>query len=258
MRNSRWTSIARPIALPILAAVALGGWPSAPLRAQIPDRFTNLQVLPKETPRSELIATMRELAGELGVRCAHCHVGPDDLAGMDFASDEKPQKRAARDMLRMVLKINSETLPALPARDEPRATVTCYTCHRGAERPPLRLDAEIAAVAISKGAAAAIEHFEQLRRDHSADGRYDLRPHALGVAVQRLFENGKPELARAIAAYNAEAHPAEPMAHSVLAEVLLRLGENDAAAASLRRVLELDPDDAHAKRRLEQLEKPTP
>jgi hypothetical protein len=65
-----------------------------------PQAFTNLKVLPKEIPRAELVATMRGFAGALGVRCTHCHVGPDDLQGMDFATDEKPAKQVARTMLR--------------------------------------------------------------------------------------------------------------------------------------------------------------
>ena len=68
--------------------------------AQIPQTFKNLQALPKDIPRAELVSTMRGVAGGLGVRCTHCHVGPDNLEGMDFASDEKPTKRAARLMIR--------------------------------------------------------------------------------------------------------------------------------------------------------------
>ncbi|MGB8131789.1 MAG: hypothetical protein WCG81_18525, partial [Candidatus Angelobacter sp.] len=34
--------------------------------AQIPDKFTNLQVLPKETSKAELVSIMRNYAGDLG------------------------------------------------------------------------------------------------------------------------------------------------------------------------------------------------
>src|SRR5262245_60488717 len=87
--------------------------------AQIPDKFTNLQVLPKDISKAELVMTMRSLAGDLGFRCHNCHVGPDDLTGMDFAIDEKPTKKVAREMLKMVQTINA-TVKSLPPRDEPR------------------------------------------------------------------------------------------------------------------------------------------
>ncbi|HEX3155425.1 MAG TPA: hypothetical protein VHV32_12410, partial [Candidatus Angelobacter sp.] len=57
--------------------------------AQIPDKFTNLQVLSKETPKAELVSIMRTYAGDLGVRCGFCHTGgdPNTLQGVNFASD---------------------------------------------------------------------------------------------------------------------------------------------------------------------------
>ncbi|MEN0077163.1 MAG: photosynthetic reaction center cytochrome PufC, partial [Paracraurococcus sp.] len=52
--------------------------------------------------------------------CGFCH------AGQDYASDAKPQKQAARVMLRMVRHVNADR------GDHVRgAGVTCYTCHRG-------------------------------------------------------------------------------------------------------------------------------
>lgn len=71
--------------------------------AQIPDAFENLQLLPKDINKGQLVGTMRGWATALGVRCTHCHVGPDNLVGMDFASDDKPTKRTARKMLEMGL-----------------------------------------------------------------------------------------------------------------------------------------------------------
>src|SRR5688500_13932467 len=46
---------------------------------QIPTEFKNLQVLPKDISRADLVQTMRQVATDLGVRCTHCHVGPDNL-----------------------------------------------------------------------------------------------------------------------------------------------------------------------------------
>ena len=63
--------------------------------AQIPDKFTNLQVLPKDTSKTDLVGIMRNYAGDLGVRCGFCHAGgdPNTLQGVNFASDENEKRR---------------------------------------------------------------------------------------------------------------------------------------------------------------------
>ena len=102
---------------------------------QIPANFTNLQVLPKDTEQRALVGTMRNFAIGLGVRCEHCHVGEgNDLSQFDFASDDKPAKAVARQMLRMAMAINDTHLEGV---GEPSETlkVTCFTCHRGELKP---------------------------------------------------------------------------------------------------------------------------
>ncbi len=56
--------------------------------------------------------------------CAFCHTG------QDYAADAKPEKQAARLMLRMVRHINADWKNHVGA-----AGVTCYTCHRGQPVP---------------------------------------------------------------------------------------------------------------------------
>jgi hypothetical protein len=102
----------------------------------------NLQVLPKDMSRPEVVQTMRTFTRALGVRCQHCHVGEgNDLSKFDFASDEKPTKKIARAMLTMVMDINTthlagigEPAPAAPG-EPPALKVTCFTCHRGETMP---------------------------------------------------------------------------------------------------------------------------
>jgi hypothetical protein len=230
---------------------------AAPTGGQIPQQFTNLQVLPKEIPRGELIGLMRGWASALGVRCHHCHVGPDDLQGMDFATDERPTKRAAREMQRMVLAINGSTLPALPAGERPRQPVTCMSCHRGAAVPPLPLDEELVRAAQS-GGAAAVARYRELRRDHGDDGQYDFRPQALGWAVLRLRDAGRSDEALALARLAVEQHPDVARAHLLLAGALLARGEREPAEEPLRRALALDPTLVEAQRALQELSTPTP
>ena len=49
-----------------------------PASAQIPDKFTNLQVLPKDTSKADLQSSMRKFAFALNVRCPYCHVEKAD------------------------------------------------------------------------------------------------------------------------------------------------------------------------------------
>jgi hypothetical protein len=97
--------------------------------------FKNLKVLPQTTSRADLLAMMKRFTGALGVRCTHCHVGEEGkpLSTFDFASDRKANKAIARDMMRMIHRLNTKDLPAIAGLEEPR--ITCYTCHRGAREP---------------------------------------------------------------------------------------------------------------------------
>ncbi len=130
-------------ALAVIAAVSfvmLAEGPSAETAAealQIPDTFSNLQVLPKDVGRRALIGEMRNMAIGLGVRCWYCHVGEgDDFSTFDFPNDSKAEKRAARKMLRMVREINGTHLKGLESSLSQGQSVTCATCHQGRKYPP--------------------------------------------------------------------------------------------------------------------------
>jgi hypothetical protein len=103
-----------------------GGQPPAP---------TNLQVLPKDIPRQELISTMRAYAFALGVQCNYCHVQEGQGGRNDMASDEKQPKKTARVMMQMVQHANEmvSTGTGKPAANVMK--VECYTCHRGKAIP---------------------------------------------------------------------------------------------------------------------------
>lgn len=102
--------------------------------AQLPQKFTNLKILPKDIAPRDLVNVMKQFCFDLGVRCEHCHQGEgDDLSKFDFASDARPAKTKARVMLKMVGAINDDHLKGLGGTPPP--AVTCYTCHRGATKP---------------------------------------------------------------------------------------------------------------------------
>jgi hypothetical protein len=107
----------------------------------------NLQILPKDIPRDQLIAIMRNFTRSLGVRCNHCHVvtATEPKEVLDFPNDAKEEKRVARVMLQMTQQINgawmhrveavehNATLEATAMPTEMR--VGCWTCHRGQREP---------------------------------------------------------------------------------------------------------------------------
>jgi Photosynthetic reaction centre cytochrome C subunit len=97
----------------------------------------NLQVLPKDMARPQVLQIMQNFNAALGVTCAHCHqfVGPNDPMN-DFASDAKPAKNVARAMIRMVREINPSVQKAVASKPADQvAAVNCGMCHRGAAIP---------------------------------------------------------------------------------------------------------------------------
>ena len=72
---------------------------AAPHKSVVPDKFTNLKVLPADITKPELVKIMKSFAINMKVRCNHCHVAADDLSSADFASDEKPEKDQFRPIM---------------------------------------------------------------------------------------------------------------------------------------------------------------
>jgi len=70
----------------------------------------------------QLRQQMNVIRASLGVSCDFCHVHAQP------ALDDKPEKRRAREMIAMVMRINRENFAGKPV-------VSCNTCHRGAVQP---------------------------------------------------------------------------------------------------------------------------
>lgn len=98
----------------VMAATSLSAQPPAP---------SNLQVLPKDIPREQLMGTMRAFNQALGVKCDFCHVP------REFAKDDKEEKQVARAMLKMVMNIKEHGDDYAPGGRV--AKIKCWTCHRG-------------------------------------------------------------------------------------------------------------------------------
>jgi hypothetical protein len=68
--------------------------------------FKNLQILPKDISGHDLDSVMHHFTAALGVKCNFCHVRNEEAKQMDFASDDKPEKKIARKMMLMAIDIN--------------------------------------------------------------------------------------------------------------------------------------------------------
>jgi tetratricopeptide (TPR) repeat protein len=240
----------------IAIAVLLVGVLAAPRAAssQPPDKFENLQVLPKDISRDALTQRMREFSFALGVRCQYCHEGGDGVSfqGVVFSSDAKPAKRNARVMLRMVDTLNTTTLPQMPSRHQPAVTMDCVICHRGLPVPKT-LQTELTEVIATRGIPAAVERYRVLRRDTLPLGLFRFDEWTMNEVARSLTESGNTDAAIAMLELNAEFYPKSADIDFGLGELHRKRGERDKAIARYRMALEKRPDYAPAKKQLDEL-----
>jgi photosynthetic reaction center cytochrome c subunit len=121
-------------AVTVMLATAIGagrlraqaGQAAAPVTPRmVEDVFKNVQAL-KGIGVDDFMLTMGIMSAALGSDCVGCHpsAGTDHV---DWALDT-PRKRTARRMVQMVTGINRDNFNG-------RQVVTCWTCHRGRDRP---------------------------------------------------------------------------------------------------------------------------
>lgn len=96
--------------------------PKPPVSDQV---FKNIQVL-KGIPVDDFLGTMGIMCAALGFDCSECHTGAG-TEKVDWAADT-PRKLMARRMIRMMTAINHDNFGD-------RQMVTCWSCHRGRDRP---------------------------------------------------------------------------------------------------------------------------
>ena len=227
---------------------------AGPARAQIPDEFTNLKILPKDIAKQDLVRIMRGFTAALGVRCSGCHVpgdNPNSLDGFDFASDEPEQKAVARAMLQMVNEINTKLLPATGREDV--AEVRCITCHHGLQKPATINDVLLKKID-KDGVEAARVEYRQLRDTYYGTAAYDFTAGPLGEVAETLAESRQDvDGAIQIAMLALEFEPDNAMNHLMLGQLYSHKGDKEAAIKSLEKALELDPENRWAQRTLEQV-----
>lgn len=136
--------------------------------------FKNVQLL-RGIPVKEFMGTMGMFSASTGLNCIECHV---EEAGGDWAryADDTELKRTTRRMIGMVNSLNKSMFGG-------RRAVSCYTCHRGTNRPQV-----IPNLAVQYGDPIIIEADEILAQapgEPTPDQIFDKYIQAVGGA-QRL------------------------------------------------------------------------
>jgi photosynthetic reaction center cytochrome c subunit len=114
-------------ALALAAFQAAAQQPATAKPQMAEEVFKNVQVL-KGITVDDFMGTMGVMAASLSFCCNECHPG----AGTDKVvwEADTPRKRTARRMVTMVAAINKDNFGG-------RQVVTCWTCHRGKDFPPV-------------------------------------------------------------------------------------------------------------------------
>src|SRR5262249_54010110 len=150
----------------------------------------------------------------LGVQCNYCHV--EQNGRLDFPSDDKREKRVARQMILLRDSINV-VLPAIvgkPAGAGPTSgdghpgapvRVLCSSCHRGLPIP--RSIADEVSDASTSGSAGGLAKFKELRAKYFGGQQYDFTENALLGIAQRSMTAKKPDDALMYLQANLEYYP---------------------------------------------------
>jgi tetratricopeptide (TPR) repeat protein len=228
---------------------------------------------------------MQQFTRALGVGCTYCHVeqtapllsveeqqaaqaaaaanpqqggrgrgrgrgGPQ----MDYAADDRRQKRTARFMLTMTNDINARLDAAIRKPAASVVHVQCMTCHRGVTNPQ-QLSDLLRQTMLSKGEGAAVARYRELRQQYLNTGAYDFRDSVLLDLGRESLAIHKPDDAVAWLQLNVEFFPQSAASYVELAKAHVAKRDVDSAIADLTKALAIDPANAEAARQLRALKK---
>jgi hypothetical protein len=128
------------IALSGLTGFVLFGIIAAkPLQEEKP-KYKNLKILSENISDEDMDFVMETFGVNLGTNCLFCHPGKQNGTEytFDYVTDALQNKRVARDMLRMTMKLNKKYFNIkLTGMMNTRGRVWCKTCHQGSPVPIL-------------------------------------------------------------------------------------------------------------------------
>ena len=160
--------------IPVIAGIAFAA-PQAASQVRQPTSdqvFKNVQVL-KGISVDDFLGTMGIMSAALGLDCSECHNGAGTVK-VDWAADT-PRKLIARRMVLMMTAINRDNFSG-------HQVVTCWSCHRGRDRPATTPSLE---TVYGPGSQEMDDVLVQMPGQPSADEVMDKYIQAIGGA-QRL------------------------------------------------------------------------
>lgn len=199
--------------------------------------------------QTDRLLDMQLIASSLGVQCTYCHAGRD--APPALTASGKSRQEVAREMIAMTRALNAsiQTATGKPANET--VPVGCVTCHRGVPIPRQLIDV-LWTTTVRQGGAAAVAQYRELRGQFYGRQAYDFSEDALVTVASRIGQ-ARPEDAIMLMELNLEFFP-----RSVRSLVTLAVAQSrrdvPAAVATLKKVLEFDPENGEVKGRLYQLE----
>ena len=97
----------------------------------VAQEFSNVQVLPYKSKKEMMKYMKKTVSKSLGVKCKFCH------NIKNYADDSNPHKLVAREMMRMVISMNthldsafSSGLKAGMKHEDDHPKVECWACHK--------------------------------------------------------------------------------------------------------------------------------
>lgn len=215
------------------------------------DKPKNLKVLPKDMSHRQVVDVMRGFTSALGVECEECHERKSPAEEPDFSSDKKPEKEAARKMMKMVSSINDQ-LAQMSFKDS--LQVGCVTCHHGLKKPQT-LGAMVMKSVHEKGVDGAIADYRKLRDQYYGTAAYNFEPATLNDVAGRIaYEDRDYDGAMKLLNVNLEFTPKDAGTYVTMGRVQLAKGDKTAAKASVQKALDLDPDNRWARRLQQQIQ----
>ena len=95
-------------------------------------QLKNLQILDFESER-DLKKYMKAISKDLGVKCSYCH-------DINDKSIDTGHKNIAREMMKMQIDLNKSVFAQIGdslLQSENTLQISCWTCHRGSNKPQL-------------------------------------------------------------------------------------------------------------------------
>lgn len=228
---------------------------TATANAEESEKFTNLQIIPDNIERQALFDLMGQYRTALGVSCSHCHVpAKDDKDKMDYASDEKPAKEIAREMMLITQKINQTLMPNLGRT--PVLEVQCITCHHGLTRPST-LPVVLRETYNAQGLQATVKKYEELREQYYGRGSFDFKETVLLNLAADLQKTAEEDaVSYHLLQLNLKYFPNSVLSLYRLGKVYRDRKDHNNALTYFKKVLEIDPNHRWAKKNVARLENP--